>query len=480
MIGITERLNLAGRLLQGHNGNLNDRKQLVAYAHEGMADLLRYLKLDGMFQKNLSPEKLAYERLLSNSGKLLTLVEEWMELKISDPQLNASAYECGAMLISIAQCIKDKKEQELLFRKISLISFAGNFVSERKAFLVLATIIELLEAMPALLDSRTAHIPNEKATTPSKKLYKQIFLQDAFSNPDYIQYSLKTTLAIFLAYLCYNLLDWPGIRTSMITCFFVSLGTFGETAHKMTLRLAGAIIGGGLGLSTIIFIMPYLTTITGLSLLIAIIVFFAGWVSTSSERLSYMGYQIALAFFLSVLVGYGPTIDLTQPRDRVVGILLGNLIIAVVFALIWPTSAIDRARVSLAAALDKLSKIFSKGFLSVREGQDQWNALVFAYSNAILQAKHLFSLHIFELDIVQPGTIKVNIGLIEGVQALRGPVILLAEGPLFMPVQALSNKELTAYYQLLSVWLDHVSVQVKENKPRDIAGAQYRPTYTKS
>jgi uncharacterized membrane protein YccC len=187
-------------------------------------------------------------------------------------------------------------------------------------------------------DPIVAELPIQAKKEIQKPLH-QLLVPDAFSNSDYVHYAIKTTLAIFIAYITYNMIDWPGIRTCLITCFFVALGTLAETLHKMILRLAGAIIGGVLGLGTVIFIMPYLTTITGLSLVIAAITFCAAWVATSSERLSYAGLQIALAFFLCILVGYGPQIELTPARDRVIGVIFGNLIIFVIFTLIWPTRA---------------------------------------------------------------------------------------------------------------------------------------------
>jgi multidrug resistance protein MdtO len=164
---------------------------------------------------------------------------------------------------------------------------------------------------------------------------------------------------------------------------------------------------------------------------------------------------------LSILVGYGPTVDLTESRDRVVGVLLGNLIIFLVYTTIWPISALDRARQSLAAALNKLSQMIAIAPVALREEQSKKDALFFAFSDAIFQARRLVSLDPFEPKHIQFEAVKVDIALKDAIQGLCGPVILLGEQSYLMPLSDISNRELTTYCQSLSSWLSHVAEQVK-------------------
>ena len=111
------------------------------------------------------------------------------------------------------------------------------------------------------------------------------------------------------AYVIYTGADWPGIRTALITCFFVAQGTLGETLHKLALRLGGAAIGALIGGLTIVYVLPQMTDIGDLSILIAAVSAICAWVATSSERLAYAGMQSALAFYseFSKATGRRPT-----------------------------------------------------------------------------------------------------------------------------------------------------------------------------
>ena len=179
---------------------------------------------------------------------------------------------------------------------------------------------------------------------------RQLFVHDALSNPAHWQFALKTTLAIMIVYSVYTMLAWPGLLTSIVTVFFVSLGSVGETIHKLTLRISGAIIGGLIAGLSIVFVLPHFTDVGQLCALTAVVAMFAGWVATSSERLSYAGMQIALAFFMGILQSYSPANDLTVLRDRVVGILLGNVVMTLVFSSLWPESVVMRVRGAMAEA----------------------------------------------------------------------------------------------------------------------------------
>jgi multidrug resistance protein MdtO len=192
------------------------------------------------------------------------------------------------------------------------------------------------------------------------------------------------------SYIIYTGLDWPGISTCITTCFFVALGTLGETMHKLTLRLSGAMIGGIGGGIAIVYLLPQMTDIGQLCLLIAAVSFACAWVSTSSELLSYAGMQAAFAFFLGVLQGYGPSTDLTVLRDRVVGILLGNFVMSLIFSVFWPVSALDGARSSLARAVRTLAPLLTS------EGRANAEARL-AVAQALVEARRFAGIAFFEL-----------------------------------------------------------------------------------
>src|SRR5207237_2348988 len=133
------------------------------------------------------------------------------------------------------------------------------------------------------------------------------------------------------------------------------------------LRFVGGLIGAGLGLGAILLLMPVMTDLGDLLLLLAPVTLLAAWVGYGSERISYAGWQIGLAFYLVVLQGYGPTISMYTARDRTIGILFGNIVISAIFTTIWPVSVANVVRTNLANALEPLAALVGLGSRPVRE-----------------------------------------------------------------------------------------------------------------
>src|SRR5262249_20785414 len=71
-----------------------------------------------------------------------------------------------------------------------------------------------------------------------------LFVPDAFDNPEYVQFAVKGTVAALICYVSFVGFDYPGIYTSVITCFVVSLSTVGASNQKGILRFGGAAAGG--------------------------------------------------------------------------------------------------------------------------------------------------------------------------------------------------------------------------------------------
>ena len=164
-----------------------------------------------------------------------------------------------------------------------------------------------------------------------------------------------------IGYLFYTASDYPGIHTVYYTPLIIALGSTGATMQKGFLRVAGCFIGGALGMICTIWVIPRFETF-GMYLLIVFCVHgLAAWVAFGSERISYIGLQIALAFDLGVLTDYGPSTQIDPIRDRFIGIVLGILIISTVFALIWPEDANSIARQKLAESLRAIARLLNLG-----------------------------------------------------------------------------------------------------------------------
>lgn len=201
------------------------------------------------------------------------------------------------------------------------------------------------------------NISGSEKTEYNKGSGDSFFAADAFTNPVYQRFALKTTLAAVLCYVFYAAINWQGIHTAMVTCYVASLGTAGDTIHKLTLRIIGCLIGATIGIASLIFLMPQLQSVGGLMLLVFSVALLAAWVTAGSEKVSYGGVQIGLAFTLTVLQGFGPTTDIDTARDRIVGILVGNFAVYIVSTLIWPAPVATIIRQRLADAARKIAEI---------------------------------------------------------------------------------------------------------------------------
>src|SRR6266487_4430407 len=108
-----------------------------------------------------------------------------------------------------------------------------------------------------------------------------------------------------------------------------------------------------------VFILPYLDSIGGFTLLFITVTIVAAWIATSGPRLSYFGIQLALAFYLINLQEFKIETSLTVARDRVVGILLGLCIMWLVFDQLWsaPTAVeMRKTFISLFRLLAQLAR----------------------------------------------------------------------------------------------------------------------------
>ena len=196
---------------------------------------------------------------------------------------------------------------------------------------------------------------------------------NALSKPEHIKFGLRGCVAASLCYTIYNALFWPEISTAVTTCFLTALTTIGASRQKQILRFAGALTGGvGIGIGAQVLILPYIDSIGGFTILFATVLSVSAWLATSSPRLAYFGVQVAVSFCLINLPEFTIQTSLAVARDRVVGVLLGLLMMWLFFDNLWSVPAaaeMKRAFVSNLRLLAQLAREPISGDLQVAIGR---------------------------------------------------------------------------------------------------------------
>ncbi len=340
---LAHRLRLAAAVLR----DPGDRRR-GAFAdclHEGLGEIPAWLRLAGAERTATAAALASLAQAARSTCALLALV---------DVVIGMTGTEDAASRRALAACLDEMAGILARGRYPLDIAFDPDLAPDTPP----ATIAAFAAIRDLLASFAVAPAPEPPPAATAKSGF---FAPDAFTNPLHVQYALKATAAAMFCYVTYSLLDWPGIHTCFITCYIVSLGTTAETIEKLTLRILGCLIGAALGLAAIVFVMPGVTSIGELMAIVAGMAFVSGWIAAGSPRISYVGFQLAFAFFLSVVQGSGPEFDLTIARDRVIGILFGNLVVTLIFTQVWPVTVATRVDPAIAALLRKFASLAREG-----------------------------------------------------------------------------------------------------------------------
>jgi multidrug resistance protein MdtO len=352
---VARRLRLAAAMLRTPDDSV--RREFTECLREGNDELLKWLKL-ALAEKSAAREYIeALRQAAASSFEILVLIDVMdrdHEAGFPPPLRERLSATLGAMaqILEAGSYPVDIEFEGMGEGEPPLPPRAAEvFTGVRAALIGFAKVTPFAQ-------------PREPAqnTRPQKPAKKSggFFLPDAFTNPEHVHYALKTTAAAMFCYVLYSLLDWPAIHTCFITCYIVSLGTTAETVEKLTLRILGCLAGAAAGIAAIVYLIPSITSIGALMAVVFLGAFASAWIAAGSPRISYAGFQIAFAFFLCVLQGPGPSFDLTTARDRVIGILLGNLTVFVIFTNVWPVSVGKRIDPAMAGLMRRLGSLLTE------------------------------------------------------------------------------------------------------------------------
>lgn len=222
-------------------------------------------------------------------------------------------------------------------------------------------LLNEMQNIVLLISEAFARSESAKGPLPPspRMLYSTLLTPDVFANPGHLKFALRGCLAASGCYVIYNSIAWPSIGAPAIaTCLLTAVSAAGASRQRQILRFAAFLVGGlVIGVGAEIFILPHLDSIGGFTIFFAVVMALVSWLMTSSPRLSYFGFQIAVVFCLINLQEFARQSSLAAVRDRIVGVGLGLSMMWLVFDRLWSAPVATEMQRTFISSLRLLAQL---------------------------------------------------------------------------------------------------------------------------
>lgn len=350
MNGLAGRLSAVETMLRQRVVCETSHASLSALAFSGAAEQLGLLKMASLVEPLVKQHSLEIKAQIILIDRLVTAAAALENREIAG---DADSEKKRMLRVADACALWREAVNEQREPNFSMPSFKDESSVNLEAFPLLAEMERVIKLLPEVVHKNK--LPDELTLPPSGKA--SLLVPDAFTNPAYMHFAVKGALAAFICYLIFTMFAYQEIYTSVITCIVCSLSTIGASVQKGILRLAGAVVGGLLGVFALMYIFPHLDSLGGFWIPFAAVTALAAYVHFGSPRISYCGYQIGVAFYKCALQTFGTYTELRVVRDRFVGIALGLIVFQLINTRLWPVGALETMRAKLVDILRLLAQL---------------------------------------------------------------------------------------------------------------------------
>ena len=205
-------------------------------------------------------------------------------------------------------------------------------------------------------------------------------------------FAVRLACACVIGYIFISATHFSSLSTMIVTPLMVVGATGGSsdaTRARAMLRFWGTIVGAIVSIFAILFLIPTVESIFGLLLIWIGCSAPLIWILTGGPKVSYMGTQAIFCLAIAVGSSFHPSIDLTAPSGRILGIALGTIVTLAIFNLFSPDYARNELMRLFALTLDRIGKLAITGFTSNPGTFSDIAALRYKVLSLILRSREL-------------------------------------------------------------------------------------------